>query len=134
MNKRICVQLDEHAAISLETVRTLNRCSISDVVNAALIAFSQDTQPVMMLEPRALALVEEAVEQTAWGTVDNWCEARNIKRSRLVYLMRSASRGHNVWGAGNLVNKWRDRNDDRVFKTHTAWIAHCLKQDFEIEL
>jgi hypothetical protein len=128
--RKISVRLDEISSNKLDEVMEINNCTISDVVNTAIIAFAQDKQPVMVKNDTSeydeiLAII---------GNLDEWCAIRSIDKTRLKYLVKRTLDGHNVTGFGNTKNKWRDKQDDRLFKTHTAWIAHCLKEDFGIEL
>lgn len=127
--RKISVLLDDISSRKLEESMSVNNCSISDVVNAALIAFSNDKQPVIYKEETEYTKIASVI-----GDVDNWCNNRNIDKSRLKYLIKRTSEGSTVCGFGNTKNKWRDKQDERIFKTHTAWISHCLKEDFGIEL
>lgn len=127
--RKISVQLDDIVSAKLNEVVSVNKCSISDVVNAAILAFAQDKQPVIYVEPTQYDDIFSRI-----GDVDSWCKLREIDKSRLRYLIKSSNNGHTVCGFGNTKNKWRDKQDSRKFKTHTAWIAYCLKEDFGIEL
>jgi hypothetical protein len=127
--RKISVQLDEIVSQKLDETIKINRCSISDVVNAAILAFAQDKQPVILKPSTPTSEMFEVI-----GDVDAWCNKYAITKSRLRYLIERTAKGHNVCGFGNSKNKWRDKLDGRVFKTHTAWIAHCLKEDFGIDL
>jgi hypothetical protein len=132
--RRISVILDEISEKAVEDIIAKNKCSISDAVNAALLAYSMDNQPSMFIDQGPLVKVTEAVAKTEWGTVENWCHHRSIDKNRLKYLIKRCESGSTVWGFGNTKNKWRDKQDDREFKTHTSWIAHCLKEDLNIIL
>jgi len=127
--KRISVLLDDIVTNALKQTMEINKCSISDVVNSAILAFSIDKQPVIVKEVTPVTELFEKI-----GDVDLWCSGRNINKARLKYLVTSSAKGHNITGFGNTKNKWRDKQDSRKFKTHTSWIAHCLKEDFGIEL
>jgi len=130
--KKISVNLDDITIDALETITSINNCSISDAVNAAIIAYSKDTCVTIHSSPRPIdeiiALLPEGV------TLGDWCEQRNIDVARLRYLVDRTAKGGTVWGFGNSRNKVRDQDNDRIFKTHTAWIAHCLKEDLGVDI
>ena len=132
-NKKISVQLDKMATDALEEIMAINKCTISDAVNAALLAFSKDKQPCMLIEEKPIDVVYAAMAKQGVD-INEWCDTRNINILTLKYLVKRCANGGTVWGFGNNKNKWRDKQDGRVFKTHTAWIAHCLKEDFGIDL
>lgn len=131
--KKISVQLDNMGSQALDDILTVNKCTISDAVNAALLAYSKDKQPSMIIEPKPMDAVRSAIE-AKFTTVENYCLIKGISKARLVYLVNRCAKGSTVWGLGNTKNKWRDKQDGRQFKTHTAWIAHCLNEDFGIDL
>ena len=131
-SRKISVQLDGTAARALNEVLDINGCTISDAINAAIVSFSKDKQPVIMKEELHVVIVK--IQESNWRTIDNYCDFRKIDKSRLRYLLKRTAKGHNVCGFGNTVNKHRDKNDDRLFKTHTAYIADCVKKDFGVEL
>lgn len=135
MNRKISVQLDNSADAALEYLMSTNSGTISDLVNVAITALAKNEQPVLNLN------------HSAWGdfkvtfmnkfpdiSITTWCYDKGIDLSRLRYLINRTAKGGTVWGFGNAKNKWRDRLDDREFKTHTAWIAHCIKEDFDIDI
>lgn len=132
--RKISVNLDDISEKALEEIVFKNNCSTSDAVNAALLAYSMDTQPSMFLSAGVLEPLEIAIKTSSYNTVDEWCKDRAIDKVRLKYLMKRCAEGGTVWGMGNTKNKWRDKQDSREFKTHTAWIAHCLKEDFGIDI
>jgi len=132
--KKISVQLDNMADTALKEIMEINKCSISDAVNAALLSYSKDKQPSMIIDRSPWALFKEQFAEVSKDTIANWCEHRSIDITRLRYLITRTANGGNVCGFGNKKNKWRDKNDDRQFKTHTSWIAHCLKQDFDLDI
>ena len=129
MRRRICVQLGSKAGEALDKLLAVNRCTTSDAVNAAIIAFAYDNQPTIFPPVKPETDILEQI-----GNVAEWCNSRGIKRQRLVYAIRRSLAGHTISGFGNSRNKYRDKDDGREFKTHTAWIAHCLKQDFNIDI
>ena len=132
--KKISVQLDGMADSALKEIMTINRCSISDAVNAALLSYSKDKQPSMIIEQSPWSEFKLKFADVCNDTIAEWCEYRAIDIVRLRYLITRTSKGCGVGGFGNKKNKWRDKNDDRQFKTHTSWIAHCLKEDFNIDV
>ena len=127
--RRISVLLDEITSRKLNEIIDENDCSISDAINASVIAFSLCGEKVISSVENYHKDVYKII-----GDVDKWCESRSIQKSRLRYVINSSHYGHTVCGFGNTKNKWRDKQDGRLFKTHTAWIAHCLKEDFGIDL
>ena len=127
--RKISVCIDDTTNQKLIELVKINDCTLSDIVNSAIIAFSMDSQPVMFVHK---SKYDELVERI--GDVDRWCYARGIDKARLRYLVNSVENGHSITGSGNTKNRFRDKNDDRLFKTHTSWIAHCLKEDYNIDL
>ena len=133
--RKVSIILDKYAAYGLDVIIEANGCSISDAVNAALHAYSLNPQPTMVLDPQPIKdVLHRIVTMTNYGTLENWCNAKSIDIQRLKYLVSSCNKGKTVYGFGNTKNKWRDKQDGREFKTHTAWIAHCLKQDLDIDV
>jgi hypothetical protein len=127
------VVLDRDTEKVLEKLLSINKCSISDIVVSAINSFGMDSQPCIIVPEDPLQSLRDMVSKSRWGTIENWCIAREINRRRLTYLMKGFLNGSKVWGFGNSKNKWRDKQDGRVFKTHTAYIAHCLNEDFGID-
>lgn len=132
--RRISVNLSNQVEQTLNTLMKINECSISDIVNAAIIYFGTAEQPCIESTPDALRDLRKVISESKYKTFELWCFKRNLKPERVRYLLRNTNSGKRVWGFGNSVNKWRDQEDERTFKTHTAWIAHCLKEDFDIDL
>jgi hypothetical protein len=131
--RRISVLLDDSSESALDKVLTINGCTTSDVVNAALMAFSYDTQPVLPASPSVVRDLK-AEFRSHNIDIDQWCDTNHIKKYRMFHLVNRVARGGVVCGFGNEKNKWRDKKDDRQFKTHTAWIAHCLKRDINYDI
>ena len=136
MSKTICVFLDDYTEEALYRIMAVNQCSISDAVIMALGSMSVVEFPSMNKEPDPLLRIKQVIDDShgLWDSLDHWCEDRCIIKSRLRYLMLRIANGGTVCGFGNARNKWRDKQDGRQFKTHTAWIAHCLKTDLGIDI
>jgi hypothetical protein len=130
--RKISVVLDSYALKSLEEMTKINECSISDVVNTALIAFSRDKQPSII--KGNCTPWGEFKEKVGINQINFFCDSRGIDLARLRYLVNSVAKGGTVCGFGNTKNKYREKEDDRLFKTHTAWISYCLKEDLGINL
>ena len=132
--KKISVILDDITEKTLNKLVKLNKCSITDIVNSSILAFAMDTQPVIIGYDELLFNIENAAQSKGFGTLDNWCQERNINKYSMRQLIKRINKGSEVSGFGNTKNKWRDKEDGREFKTHTAWIAHCIKEDFGIDI
>jgi hypothetical protein len=129
--KKISVKLDDATYNALMETRDKNSCTISDVVNAAILAFSRDKQPVMIIDKSAW---ESFRDTHGKDFISKWCECRSIDQARLRYIINRTARGGAVCGFGNIRNKARDAEDGRIYKTHTAWIAQCLIDDFGMDI
>ena len=132
--KKISVLLDEQAYTALEKILANNQCTISDAVNVALSTLGNEDRPIFPNSDSPLGNLRMIIKNTSWNTVEEWCIYRGIIKVRLYYLLRAVKAGHVICGTGNVKNKQRDAIDGRIFKTHTAWIAHCLKEDFGLNL
>lgn len=133
--KKISVNLDDIGEAALTALQSRTKQSVSDLVNIALVTLQHTDYNGVgdIMGSSLLYALQEAVEASQWRTIDNWCRHRNIKKERLTYLIDRCYNGHTVYGSGS-KNRWRDKEDGRIFKTHTSWIAHCLKEDFDIDL
>lgn len=133
--RKISVQLDNLAEEALKQLLSYNRCTISDIVNAAILAMSKDKQPLFHIDHSPWRKFKDKIkEEFPHIVLKDWCVTKDIDINRLRYLVTSTERGSTVSGFGNTKNKWRDKQDERQFKTHTSWIAYCLKQDFDIDI
>lgn len=128
--KKICVILDDYAENLLQERLDNHNETISDIVICALIAYCTDNPDVV----KESHVVLDKIRSSEYGSIAAWCEARLIKKKKLFYLLERTANGHTVSGFGNYKHKNRDSDDGRLFKTHTAWIAHCIKQDFGIDI
>lgn len=128
--RKISVVLDSSAAKAMEKLQRINIATISDIVNAAVVAFCNSENPILWIEHTTYQKLKDLL-LGQHNTVDNWCAQRSIDKRRLQYVCKKWDEGNTtIRGYGNLVQKKRDREDDRLFKTHTAWIAHCLCEEF----
>lgn len=133
--RRISVVLDDVTEKALCQIINLNKCTISDAVAMGVLILAQEPINVMKILPDPMEPIIKALETHRPGmSLDNWCDCHNINKYRLYYLVKRCHNGSTVWGFGNTKNKWRDKQDERRFKTHTSWIAHCLKEDLGIDL
>ena len=133
MSKNISVHLDDYAEESLKRIIQVNRCSISDAVVSAINALGMEEFPCMEFDKTPMEPIKLAIEESGMS-VEEWCQSKVIDIKRLRYLVNRCAKGGTVWGLGNNKNKYRDKQDQRTFKTHTSWIAHCLMEDFGIDL
>jgi hypothetical protein len=132
--KKISVDLDIMQQEALSRIMDKNKCSISDAVNVAIMLLDNEEQPVFPKNDSLLTAIKDAVKQSQWKTLNQWCKERNIIKPRLFYVINSVSKGKTIIGNGNVKNKFRDAQDDRIFKTHTSYIVHCLKKDLNFDL
>jgi hypothetical protein len=133
-NKKISVVLDTLTEKALYTLMDKNNCSISDVVNFAIISLNEKKEEIPTFGNNLLGKVKVLIKNSEWLTLDNYCEANAIQKARLHYVLRSIDSGKSIAGTGNVTNKTRDKQDDRLFKTHTSWIVHCLNKHFDLQL
>ena len=135
--RKICVNLDELGDEAITEIMRINKCTISDAVNIALVAFAKDNaDPVMTNEDTPVTRLSLLCEIKLNMSLGDWCESRGIDKARLRYLVNRCESGGTVWGFGNTdkKNQWRDKQHGQKFKTHTAYIASCLNDDFGIDL
>jgi hypothetical protein len=130
------INLDDRAETALSEILEINHCTITDAIHAALIAYSMSDKKTIFPEERdnLFRRLQEISLEKHKMTLEAYCNCHAIKIDRLKYLLRSTGSGASVSGFGNARNKYRDKNDERMFKTHTAWIANCLKADFDLNL
>jgi len=126
--KKISVVLDDTAETSLNKLLEMNGVSISDIVNAAVIAMAFEVQPVFPDKPGGL--YETLKHKRDLGV---WCTLRGINRRVRWALCERVDEGKAVRGLGD-SNRWRDKQDERLYRTHTAWVAHCIREDFGIDI
>jgi hypothetical protein len=132
--RRLSVLLDSSAEAALLKLLNDNPATISDLVNTALIALAQAPQPVLQQASPLWGRVLQGVKaKKLHNTVQEWCDAWGIKYTTLRALITRVEAGSTVVGTGG-KNKWRDKQDGRLFKTHTAWVADCLEKDLGISL
>lgn len=132
MKKKISVLLDESSTKALDSLKKEHECTISDIINAAIILLKKENKITFEKRPRFNC--ENMFSESKFKTIGAWCEARNINPERAYYVLDRINNNHRIYGYGNTKNKWRDKRDGRMFKTHTAWIAHCLEEDFGMEI
>lgn len=130
--RQISVILDDKTEDALTMLLEENTATISDIVNAAVLAFSWEKQPVFVLEDNTYNKIISLLRDKN-RTVGEWCIQRNISIERLKYLCKRIDNGHAIWGFGNAVHKSRDKESGMIYKTHTAWIAQCMKDDLGLD-
>lgn len=131
--KKISVQLDLSSVRALEKIQTINRCSISDAVNMALISFAQREEQVINNEDESLykKVTFQCLSKFNMSIKD-WCLNNAIDIRKLQEVCRKISDNKTIIGYGNLRQKWRDKNDGRIYKTQTSYVEYCMRRDFEI--
>jgi len=131
--KKISVDLNDIAVEYLDKICKLNRCTISDAVNIAIIALGAEQHPVVPLSEESIYYKVEDSCLSKFGTsVKEWCDINSIDKTKLKSLCKHVDEGGTVIGFGNYKNKWRDKG--RVIKTETARIALLLKTDLGIDI
>lgn len=126
--RKISVVLDHIASAALDKLLESNQASISDIVNAGIMAIAYDDQPVFPIVNEGLFEKLRRLKN-----ITEWCKARGIDRKALYSLCQRVDQGKEIRGLGD-SNRWRDRQNERLYRTHTAWIAHCIREDFGIDL
>ena len=130
--KQISVILTDYTEECLNDILNKNICTISDIVNASIVAFSKEEQPPFIPDDSIYNTIVVRLNEKS-QTVIEWCRNNNIDIQRLKYLCKRLDKGHSVGGLGNLKNKSRDRESGMIYKTHTAWIAQCLKDQLNLD-
>lgn len=125
---RITVRLDAYAGKVLEELVERHKCTVTDIVNAALIT-AKDAQFTSLITEKTL-LETVTIKLNEMGqTLESWCTQNGIDRRSLADLCRRVEKGCDIYGNGSTGNRWRDKEDDRVYRTHTAYITECVERD-----
>lgn len=123
MSRHVNVKLDDSASKALDYLVKINKRSVSDIINTALVCFSKTEQPVFFDN----SLYEKLCSA---HNMRLWCAENQIDMMMFKYVCRVIEEGKTIRGFGNKHHKWRDKEDGRMFKTKTSYIAHCLYRDF----
>lgn len=130
--RTICVCLDTQGEQALQQILDLNSCTISDAVNIALMLFANEKTPLYIKTPSLWSTVKSKIYDTFGYTAAVYCYERGLNYVSMRALCYRLERGASVKGFGSF-NKWRDKNDDRLYKTHTAVITEQLRKDAIID-
>jgi len=133
--KKISVILDAATERALFNLKSSTGSAISDIVNVAIISLEASgyRNEHEMPEQCLMRQILDKVIESKWRTLENWCEAKSINKISFKRFIKRVSSGSVIYGRGS-KNKWREKEDGRLFKTHTSWMAHCLEEDFNIAL
>lgn len=132
--RQISIKLDNSAEQSLEKLLAKNDMTISNIVNIAIISLEKEGIKLELIDNNTLYQLIKTKLKEQNSTIEQYCEYRVISKQMLQYVCRQLDNNKIIKGFGNYHNKWRDKEDGRLFKTHTAWIAHCLKEDFCVQI
>lgn len=131
--RTISVYLNDTAQYNLEKIMLVNECSISDAVTIALQSLAAESNRIFTPTHTLWGKIKQAVERNTGLTIAGFCEQYGIRRQTLRDLCRRVENGSEIRGFGD-SNKWRDKQDGRIHKTHTAYITDCLKKHANIDL
>jgi len=131
--KKISVDLSDLSTEYLNKICKLNRCTISDAVNTAIITLGAEQHSVIpLVKESTYYKVEDSCLAKYNIGIKEWCENNLIDKAKLKTLCKNVDEGGTVIGFGNYKNKWRDKGV--VIKTETARIALLLKNDLGIDI
>lgn len=127
--KTISVILDDYTEGCLEKIVDLNKCTITDAVSMSLVMMAQETKPVLEVTQSLYQIVEELLQKNLHMNLGEYCEkVLEVRKAEVLALFRRVESGSEIYGFGSL-NKWREKQDGRRFKTRSAWVAWCVKRD-----
>lgn len=116
----------------LEILQALGAGSITDIIITAVDVYFQQ-------RPKDFAgcgnLLERVKAQLkAQGqTLSFYCTKLGVGIATMRDTCRRVDRGARIRGFGD-SNKWRDKQDSRLFRTSSAYIVHCLNRDFGFDI
>jgi len=125
------ISLDEYSLKALENIISINNCSVSEAICVALITFEKEH-----LEFKTDVKILDKIKKLLSSknqTLEDWCNKYAIKKETVAYVCSSLDQGKKIIGYGNYKNKWRDKNDERFYKTQTAYVAMLIEKEFGIE-
>ena len=131
--RTISVYLNDAAEQCLLHLMRENNCTISDAVTISLMAVAQETQPLFSKSVTLWDTVKRKVLEECRVDIQTFCDIHQVNLPSLRHLCYRLERGSTVRGFGGR-NKWRDKQDGREYKTHTAYATACLKQHTGLDL
>jgi hypothetical protein len=123
-------QLEERTYKMLQDMSVYSGYSMNDIVHIALEVLHNETLPKAMI-PYVKEKVYAAIFKQN-KTVENWCIENAVNIKHLHYCLRRIAKGHTLYDGD--TNKWRAKNDDRMYKTHTAYVAERIRVSLGIDL
>ena len=131
--RTISVYLSDEAENHLDKIMNLNQCTAADAINIALRTLSAETRRVFTPEYTLWENIKRAVMNSTGLEIREFCEKHAIHYSALRALCRRIEQGSSVRGLGD-NNRWRERQDGRLYKTHTAYAYDMIKKHIDIDL
>ena len=131
--RTISVYLSDETEEHLAKIMNLNQCTAADAINIALRTLSAETRRVFTPEYTLWQNIKMAVINATGLEIREFCEKYAIHYPALRALCRRIEQGSSVRGFGD-SNKWRDKQDGRLYKTHTAYACDMIRKHVGIDL
>jgi len=131
--RTISVYLNDRTEEALDEIMQKNGCTISDAVSIALLTLAQEGSPIFTPTVTLWQKLKAAVQQATGQQIQDFCHQHGIKLEVLRALCKRLENGSTIRGDGD-SNKWRDKQDGRIYKTHTSYAAQVLKKECDIDL
>ena len=131
--KTISVHLNDKVEGCLYKLMQENDCTISDVVNIAILTLAQEPKLEIIKPDTLWNSIKREIEEKTGISIKQFCEEKQINYHSFYNLCTRLEKGSLVYGFGG-KNKWRDKQDERLYKTHTSYIVHCIKTSCDIDL
>ena len=125
--RTISVYLDDTAESALNKIMDINKCSITDAVVMGLLTVAQEEAPLITPTVTLWGKLKHAVQQATNAPIAAFCITNAIQLSDVRSLCNRVEKGSQVKGFGS-SNKWRDKQDGRLYKTRTAYIYDSLRR------